>query len=150
MKSLAVACLILFVSSPKGQAQLSDAQIVAGLRGRASTSEGKAREKRECENKAAYVAGSSLAGTAAGWLAFTFGIGLFASDHGSEYKKVRNEFMLSGALLGAGNGLFDVMATDCLRPPRPRGSRDQRMVPAETMSVFRGVMEPPTHQTHHK
>ena len=113
-----VVLLLTILGAADLRAQQTDAGIVAGYRQR-TTAQVVVQRDGDCGNKVLHVAGMTAAGTVAGWMFFTFGIGLLAADHGSEYKRVRNQFMLYGALLGAGIGTFQV-ATDGCRPPRRR------------------------------
>jgi hypothetical protein len=64
------------------------------------------------------------AGAAAGWLAFTFGIGLLSADHGAVYRRERERAMLIGGAYGLIMGwrcgwLSETLAWDCPQS-RPR------------------------------
>jgi hypothetical protein len=114
-----IVLLLAVLGAGRLEAQQTDAGIVAKLRDRGTTQVAD-RPERNCGNRGVHVAGMTAVGAVSGWAMFTFGIGLLASDHGSEYKRVRNQFMLYGALLGAGIGSYQVATDSCIRPRRRR------------------------------
>lgn len=58
-------------------------------------------------------------GAAVGWVTFTFGFGLLASDHGTEYRRVRRNFVAAGAAVGAVIGAYRAVTgpAECEVPP---------------------------------
>ncbi len=68
----------------------------------------------------AFVALNTLGGAAFGWVAFTFGLGLFASDHGEVYERERHKWVVGGAIFGAAVGVWRVIRTSCGELIRPR------------------------------
>jgi len=114
MKRYMAVVLIALSMAGNAQAQLSDAQVVARLRQRPQ-----ATRERSCENKPVHVVMMTVLGAVAGWMGFmTVGLGLFADDHGSVYQRDRRYFMIGGALVGAGVGLYQVATNDCVVTPR--------------------------------
>lgn len=113
MKKFIATILLAISAAGSASAQSTDAQFVARLRARPQVT-----VEAGCKNKPAWVVGLTAAGAVGGWLIHTFTIGLFAADHGSVYKRERNQFMIGGALLGLGIGLFDALTQECIRPPR--------------------------------
>jgi hypothetical protein len=114
----------MVVAAGSAGAQASDAQVVARLRNRPQV----VVRQSDCGNKPVRVVMTGVAGAIAGWFFYTFGYALLASDHGHLYQEGRRQWMIGGALLGLGIGLYDVLTDNCPPPRRTGGARDLEAV----------------------
>jgi hypothetical protein len=129
MKAVMMALLILVGVVPSVRAQQSDAAVVARFRDRPAPAP--QRSETACFNKPAFVVMNAGFGAISGWFVFMFGaLGIMASDHGSVYRRARNRFMIGGALIGAGYGLYHAIADDCI-VIRPRERQDADRSPLD-------------------
>ena len=117
MRQIGVACVLLLGAVDSVPAQRLDATRV-GVAPRISPPD----STDPCRPNRVYSAAmGGVAGAAAGWLTFTFGIGALADEHGAEYRRERTKWVIGGAVIGVVLGLVR---------PRPLPRRQCRPRPA--------------------
>jgi hypothetical protein len=79
-----------------------------------SSDKTRASDPNSCPGKRiAMTAMGPIGGAVGGFIGFTFGIGVLADDHGEVYQNYRRRWMLYGAAIGTGVGLFRALTSSC-------------------------------------